>query len=347
MARSPLAVVRFLKVFITWWLVWGTLQVLLLWWLGLSWQVAVIDSVVSNGLSAFGCLLLCYIMQFYLPQQERYWYILFVSITFSASIIFTVKWVLTCIYEDDGSYMLLLKNSFPVRWAIAFLLIVCMAMICVLWYGFQDQQEIEKRKSAAEALSREAELFALRRQLQPHFLFNSLNSISALVGTRPQEARNMIHQLSDFLRGTIKKEDNQFVTLTEELQHLQLYLSIEQVRFGHRLQTDITVDEKSAAMKMPALLLQPIVENAIKFGLYDTIGEVIIHISSRGLTGMLEITVTNPYDATTAQPLKGEGFGLGSVQRRLYLIYARNGLVTTDTSDKTFTTTIKIPQLEI
>ena len=110
-------------------------------------------------------------------------------------------------------------------------------MVSVIWYNWQEQSEQEVRKQDAEKLTKEAELFKLRQQLQPHFLFNSLNSINALIGSRPQEARKMVQQLSDFLRGTIRKEEHQWVTLKEELQYLQLYLDIEKVRFGHRLFT--------------------------------------------------------------------------------------------------------------
>ena len=116
-------------------------------------------------------------------------------------------------------------------------------MISILWYNQQEQKEKDDRKTDAEKLAKEAELFKLRQQLQPHFLFNSLNSINALIGSRPEEARKMVQQLSDFLRGTIKKEETQWVTLQEELQYLQLYLDIEKVRFGNRLATEIEVDE--------------------------------------------------------------------------------------------------------
>ena len=101
-----------------------------------------------------------------------------------------------------------------------------------------------------------------------------------MVNSRPEQARQMIHQLSDFLRGTLKKEDDQWITLKEELQYLQLYLDIEKVRFGHRLETDLKNTERAGEMKLPALLLQPLVENAIKFGLYDTTGDILISIAA-------------------------------------------------------------------
>src|SRR5690606_9569496 len=127
----------------------------------------------------------------------------------------------------------------------------------------------------SEKLAKEAELFKLRQQLHPHFLFNSLNSINSLIGSRPAEARKMVQQLSDFLRGTLRKEESQLVSLKEELQYLGLYLDIEKLRFGSRLITEIETQEGADALFIPSLLLQPIVENAIKFGLYDTLGETV------------------------------------------------------------------------
>jgi hypothetical protein len=344
LAESPFSTGKFLKAFITWWLIWAALHAGLLFWLGMPLDIAAADSFIFNVLIAAGCLLVGHILQFYLPQQERYWYIFAFSIFLSPLLVLIGKWISIFFYGQNGAYIELLKFSLPIRFSFAFLLIACMSMLCVLWYSFQDQKETEQRKKEAEALNREAELIALRRQLQPHFLFNSLNSISALVGTRPEEARNMIHQLSDFLRGTIRKDDDQMLTLREELQHLQLYLDIEKVRFGHRLNTSIRTSEESDLMKLPALILQPIVENAIKFGLYDTMGEVNISISAKKEDHQLLITVQNPFDADTARPQKGARFGLDSVQRRLYLLYARNDLVSTSGADKLFTTIIKIPQ---
>jgi LytS/YehU family sensor histidine kinase len=183
--------------------------------------------------------------------------------------------------------------------------------------------------------------------MQPHFLFNSLNSISALAGSRPEEARKMIQQLSDFLRGTIKRDDQQLVTLEEELKHLELYLDIEKVRFGHRLKTVLDRDNTCLTLKLPSLLLQPIVENAIKFGLYDTIGDIEIRILAREHEGELLLTVENPFDPSTAQPRAGTGFGLTAVQRRLYLLYARNDLLTTrqvEQENPLFITQVRIPQ---
>ena len=153
----------------------------------------------------------------------------------------------------------------------------------------------------------------------------------------------MVQQLSDFLRGTINKND-ELSDLAAELLHLNLYLEIEKVRFGNRLNTNITADEESLKKLIPPMLLQPIVENAIKFGLYDTLENVTIHIAAKYEIPYLEISITNPFDQETAHPNKGIGFGLNSIQRRLALLYSRTDLLKTSTSEKTFTTTILIPQ---
>ncbi len=154
----------------------------------------------------------------------------------------------------------------------------------------------------------------------------------------------MVQQLSDFLRGTIKKEETQWVNMMEEIQYLQLYLDIEKVRFGNRLATIIDIDEATQQMKLPALLLQPIVENAIKFGLYDTTGETIIRLETTTQDAELILKVSNPFDPETSSPKKGTGFGLKSVQRRLYLLFARHDLLTTEVKENIFITTVKIPQ---
>jgi two-component system LytT family sensor kinase len=230
-----------------------------------------------------------------------------------------------------------------VRFAYAFLTIAYTTLLEWMWNKLSEQTESEKRHSDFEQLVKEAELTKLRQQLQPHFLFNSLNSISALVVTKPTEARKMIHQLSDFLRGTLKNEQ-QSVTLSEELDHLKLYLEIEKVRFGHRLTVEIHSQEESRACSLPSLLLQPIVENAIKFGLYDVSEEITISIFTQLQDSYLFVEIKNPFDPQTQNANKGLGFGLSSIARRLHLLYARNDLLITKKEGTIFITTLKIPQ---
>ena len=347
MVRSPLSTGKFLLIFISWWGIWGFLQTDLLIGFGLRAMTAFSDSLVSNTLVALSCGFLSNNMQYYLPKKERYWYILLISLALSGIILLACKAILVPLLgglSDGAAYTQFFNRSWPVRFDIVFLQVGCMSILSVLWYSTEEEHENIKRRNDAERLAKEAELFKLRQQLAPHFLFNSLNSISALIGSRPEQARKMIQQLSDFLRGNLKKEDQQWVPLSEEIQYLELYLDIEKVRFGHRLSTVIICDEECLERKLPPMLLQPIVENAIKFGLYDTTDAVTIAIRARLDGKFVRIEVENPFDPETSRPKKGAGFGLTSIQRRLYLIFARPDLMETHVDNNLFTTIVRIPQ---
>lgn len=345
MASSPLSVRRFTIIFIICWIVLMADHTAALHWFGLPWHAAFIDSLISNALLFLCCLLVMMTLRYYLPRGEQYINIFFLVLLLTVIWLIASKWLLrVTVGNIVTDYTQMLFHSMPIRFGIGFLLLGLVTMISILWYNQQEQKENETRKVDAEKLAKEAELFKLRQQLQPHFLFNSLNSINALIGSRPEEARKMVQQLSDFLRGTLKKEETQWVTLQEELQYLQLYLDIEKVRFGNRLATMMECDEATKQMRLPALLLQPIMENAIKFGLYDTTGDTVIRLYTAKDENNLVIKVLNPFDPETSSPKQGTGFGLKSVQRRLYLLFARTDLLTTDAKGNIFTTVVKIPQ---
>jgi LytS/YehU family sensor histidine kinase len=291
------------------------------------------------------CIITSNVLSFYLPQKNRYSYILVLVGVLSFLWLIVSRSLLVLANNVLQNYDQSFSQSLPIRFAIAFLILGSMALFSVLWYTLQDQQEYNNRRNETERLAKEAELNTLRQQLQPHFLFNSLNSINALIGMKPGEARTMIQQLSDFLRGTLKKEATSLESLQEEMNHLALYLQIEKVRFGYRLTTEIINDLEANDYKLPSMLLQPIVENAIKFGLYDTIGNVTITIKTALVENELIISVKNPFDPATSLPVNGTGFGLSSVKRRLYLIYNRSDLLETTRMANSFITTVKIPQL--
>lgn len=334
----------FFTIFIAWFSVWSTLQVKVLMDFNIPVLQAVTDAIISNLLLEAVCLLIINNMRYYLPKQEKYWYTLVISLALSSIWLLALRVILWALFKNDLAYMASLAHSSTIRFAVAFLVIGCCTVLSLLWYGQRNQQADADRKLDLERLAREAELNKLRQQLQPHFLFNSLNSISALTGTQPEKARHMIQQLSDFLRGTLKKEQQQWTSFEEELQYLQLYLDIEKVRFGYRLQTNIDIDPSALQLSLPSMLLQPLVENAIKFGLYDTIGEVIIFIQAKNINGLLEVTVQNPFDETTSAPVKGTGFGLSSIRRRLVLLFGRQDLLQVKKETDKFITVITIPQ---
>lgn len=319
------------------------IQTCVLVWLGLTVENAAIDSVISNVLLAFICHNTGNILRYYRPDKNKFFYVFIWDLGITGAWLLLINWILSSIIKD-AFYLAFLAKSLPVRFFVAFLITGWYTMMSWVVYGYEEQRQNEKRKAEAEKLAKEAELFKLRKQLHPHFLFNSLNSISALTISKPEEARRMVQQLADFLRGTLKNEEELQVTLDEELKLLQLYLDIEKVRFGHRLNALIEKDEACLRSKIPQLLLQPIVENAIKFGLYDTTEKVLIKLTAKKEDHLLLVSVQNPFDPSTSTAKKGTGFGLSSISRRLYLLYGRHDLLETKTEACIFTTTVKIPQ---
>jgi two-component system LytT family sensor kinase len=312
-----------------------------------SLRVSLADAININLLIAASWFALFSGLRFYQPNPSKAFYLVIWSLVLAVICETLHSLLMEQLFPADEYYQSFLSGSHLIRGLIVWLMITLVAFLSWIWYYIKEQRDSEMREQDAARLSREAELTTLRQKLQPHFLFNSLNSISALAGSRPEQARKMIQQLSDFLRGTIKRDDQQLVTLEEELGHLELYLEIEKVRFGHRLKTSMIKSDQSASMKLPSLLLQPIVENAIKFGLYDTTGEITIELVAEKQDNYLVVTVTNPFDPSTSQPRQGTGFGLSGIQRRLYLLYARNDLLTTQQQDgdhAIFITQLRIPQ---
>ena len=209
---------------------------------------------------------------------------------------------------------------------------------------FRRYREEEARNLELRAELAQSQLQALKMQLQPHFLFNTLHSISSLNLVDPQKANTMISRLGEFLRMTLEHSGEQMVSLGEEMEFARCYLEIEQTRFSDRLTVEFFIEPNALVAEFPHLILQPIVENAIKFGLYDTTGDITISVQARKVNDDLIVTVRNPYDPQTAAPKKGTGFGLSSVQRRLYLLFARTDLLQTEAGKESFVTTIKIPQ---
>ncbi|MFD2526051.1 sensor histidine kinase [Flavihumibacter stibioxidans] len=315
-----------------------------IWSMGFSLQVSLTDSLVNTALLVLANLTIMQIFQYYQPPASRFWFTFSVAMVFAILLVIIAQLILKNILTNDKEYTIFLNKSTFIRMVFSMLMTGWILVLNLLWNMLGRERETKNRREETMALAREAELFKLRQQLQPHFLFNSLNSINALVVSRPQEARRMIEQLSSFLRATINTRDNQLVPLTEEMEQIGRYLQIEKFRFGHRLNTVLETDESCAHAVIPPLLLQPLVENAIKFGLYDTIGEVTIRMKADCFGGYLDISVSNPFDPQTSQVNKGTGFGLNGLQRRLYLLFGRSDLLTTSTSGNLFITTVKIPQ---
>lgn len=193
------------------------------------------------------------------------------------------------------------------------------AIVHYLFLAFEASHAAQRRVLETEVSAREAELRALRAQLNPHFLFNSLNSISALVGTDPEGARRMCERLGDFLRRTLALGARDAVTLGEELELVDRYLAIEQVRFGDRLQVEWELDPRAGSARVPPLFLQPLVENAVKHGVEPSATGAQVRITTQRRGGSVVIQVTNTVPA--GQGPRGHGVAQRNVRERLRLLH--------------------------
>lgn len=328
--------------FIGYWLILAGVQTGILNYYGFSGVEYVWDGIITYALLALIILVVRNVFISYQPGRENgiYWCFL----AGMATLVWAAvdKWILgTFIYPADQQDWL--KESMPLRFVMGCL--NNLWVLATLYFQQKGGSELmrEERRSSMEQSVKDAELYKLRQQLHPHFLFNSLNSINALIHSKPEKAREMVQQLSAFLRGTLKQEENHFISLEDEIAYLKLYLDIEKVRFGHRLKTEFNLQPEVLSCRMPPLMLQPLMENAIKYGIYGTTEQVTIYFKARHISPYLVVAVKNPYD-TEQQMQAGTGFGLTSVQRRLYLLFGRDDLLEINRNDEQFEVIFRIPQ---
>ena len=215
-------------------------------------------------------------------------------------------------------------------------------VIHYLMLAYERAREAERNALESQVTAREAEVRALRAQLNPHFLFNSLNSINSLIGGDPEGARRMCESLGDFLRRTLNLGAKDAVPLADELALVDRYLGIERVRFGERLVVDRTVAPDAAVCLVPPLLLQPLVENAIKHGVADRVEGGTVRIAARRADGRLTIEVENGLDPE-APARRGEGLGLENVRRRLDAFSAREARMDVHRNGNQFKVTLTLP----
>ncbi len=208
---------------------------------------------------------------------------------------------------------------------------------------YQGFKEKLRNEGKLKALVKEAELHALKSQINPHFLFNSLNSISSLTMTDPGKAQEMVINLSQLMRYSLKYDQREKVTLEQELENNKLYLHIEKVRFGEKLNPLFDVDKKCLKASIPNMILQPLYENAIKYGVYEATEPVDVITSCKCNDEVLEVTIKNNYDPDVLKK-KGEGIGLRNIRDRLEIIYGNPLLLKMQDNKKEFTVILTIPQ---
>lgn len=200
-------------------------------------------------------------------------------------------------------------------------LYISILLLCSLFRYRQEVLTRDQKAQRLEAQLTQTQLDLLRSQLQPHFLFNTLNSISSLVHTAPDKADSMIIQLSNLLRCTLEQRDATFITLQQEIDTLLTYLDIQSTRFGDRIIVKTTIDPKTSDFSVPPMILLPLVENAVRYGVEKTMKPTTITIFSKLTADKLLLTITDDGPGITQSNETGTGVGLPNTTSRLLTLY--------------------------
>lgn len=266
--------------------------------------------------------------------------------------------VLACAYLHASLDIMLLKALFaalapglkpPVNLSINVIIYVWLYAFFAAIVGLMISNEAmrirERQLAEARAAAQEAQLAALRFQLNPHFLFNTLNAISSLIlKQRNAEAEQMMEKLSDFLRASLAADPNRAVTLAEELDTILAYLDIEKVRFGDRLVVEIDCPAGLGSASVACFLLQPLVENAVKYAVAPSRTPVRIAISARRAGDDLVLTIADNGAAVPhAVAAPGAGVGLANVRARLEVLYGDRGRLAAEPTADGFACVVTLP----
>ena len=213
-----------------------------------------------------------------------------------------------------------LTQDYPLIFGTGVLLYLLAVGFHYVLLAVEASREAEARVMKASVLAREAELRALKAQVNPHFLFNSLNSISALTTSDAAKAREMCILLGDFLRRTLGLGEKAAIPLEEEMSLIHAFLAVEKIRYGARLQMEEQIDKEALEAQVPPLLLQPLVENAVGHGIANLVEGGWIRLVAARRDGELDIVVENLFDPD-APPRRRSGVGLANVRQRLEARY--------------------------
>ncbi len=247
------------------------------------------------------------------------------------------------VFTEDEQYTSFLNDSLTIRVITGVILYIIIASLSYLLINIKKLREQEIRQSELQNLLKDSELNLLRFQINPHFLFNSLNAVSSLIMTRPAEANKMVIRLSEFMRYSLDSSSKVMSTLAEEIKHCSDYLEIEKVRFGDRLIVETVVEKFILDFPVPAMMLQPLAENAVKHGLDHAEEGIVVTIKAALKGSALLLEVINPFDNTTVGKQKGTGTGLKNIRERLLKIYGSNDLLKINRENNIFHVTVNLP----
>jgi len=249
--------------------------------------------------------------------------------------------IVSNLVTDKDTYTNFFFDTLKFRAAIGiftYFLMTSFYYIVIYYTGYQERRI---KETELKNLVTEAELRSLKFQINPHFIFNSLNSMSALTEIDPKKAKQMIIKLAEFLRYTLATNDKQMVSLNEELKNIKLYLDIEKVRFEDKFEYVDEIDEICGKAQIPSMILQPLFENAIKHAVYETLDKVVLNLTCTKQDSFLKIVLQNNFEGESNK--KGAGVGINNIKERLRLIYQQDNLLEVKKENNLFRVTLYIP----
>ncbi|MFO8021028.1 MAG: histidine kinase [Perlabentimonas sp.] len=336
-------------IFLAWWgVVIATHCVFLNLLYSVSFEIAIVDSIVWNAQFAILSLGLWYWVRISDIETQNPLSIMLNHIgAVTIMIILLVsshRFLLKTFYSYNDEYIVFLDSSIAGRVVTGTLLYFLVAAIFYLIIYISNFREKATRESELKALVKEAELNWLKLQLNPHFLFNSLNSISSLTVSSPAKAQDMVNRLSVLLRYSLRQSPDSMVSLKDEVENCRMYLEIEKVRFGSRLNYSLNVPESTQNEKIPAMILQPLFENAIKHSVAQTSEPSSILLKVIKDNGSTSIIVEN---SLPSHPTSNSGMGVGleNINRRLTLIYGDKNLLVKEKKEGSYIVAITFPRL--
>lgn len=308
-------------------------------------SIALVDVIISNAIYAMLGLGIWYVVSGSNTEKRSQMYLVTYHLFAMLFIISFWMWITNQIdiaLFDDEAIKAHMKKVLPGKAGLGALIYVLISVFYYSFYYYERLKEKSKEETRLKELITQTQLSELKSQINPHFLFNSLNSVSYLTMTEPEKAQDMVIKLSTFLRYSLKHKENQLVSLSQEMEHIKLYLDIEKVRFGDKLQA-VFENKDCEGCQIPNMILQPLYENAIKYGVYETTKQVVIHTEAKRLENLLIFTISNNYDQDAVMK-KGEGIGLINIRKRLGLVYGDTRLMQVRNENQIFTVTLTIPQ---
>ena len=311
----------------------------------LPWGISLVDGIIFGFLLGALGMAIWFVVKYNSSDEKPFTQLLTTHI--AAAIILAMAWgyssaFITRTLLPFPVYLTYQESHLTNRILVGFLFYTMMATIFYLYLFYRKNREKTDRENELKQEVREAVLRALKSQINPHFLFNSLNSIASLTLSNPKKAHEMVIALSDFMRYSLRKQHNELVALEDEINHIRLYLQIEKIRFGDKMVYSFQVEPECLTCQIPTLLLQPLFENAVKYGVYEASEQVAVALTAKKEGDHTVLVITNDYDPESA-PTKGEGIGLKNVQERLRLVYNSNNLMKMEDGDGKFSVTIYLP----